>query len=316
MPKLLITGDVDLSAFVSTGLSITHIKKPTSRQDILAELSTTDFYVIGGPEYCSGEFLRVAEHLKAIVVLGTGTSSFVDVFEAQRRGIIVFNTPGQNAESVAEFALATLIHRASRFHLSYQSMCSGDWYQTPHKSLADIKVGCVGMGNINQCLVKMLRSFSQQKVLYYATKRKPELDKALNLQFTSLNRLFQQCDAIVVSVTGSSDTNKLIDWKVLSKAKPNLDLLHFSAPHVICPNGLKKALENKVIRSAYMDGYYGEWVENPGANNDPYGLLSLPPSEFIATTHIAAQTHQAISAVSKKAALLLNIYLQENTECQ
>ena len=316
MPKLLITGDVDLSHFGSLGLSIIHLKNPTNRLEILSELSTVDFYVIGGPEYCCEEFLNIGKNLKAIVVLGTGTSSFLDVAEAQRRGIKVFNTPGRNVESVAEFALATLIHRASRFHLSCEKMYLGEWYQTPHKSLADLKIGCIGMGNINQCLVKMIRPFNQHKVMYYATKKKPVLDKTLNLNFASLKKIFQKCDAVIVSVTGNSDTNKIIDWEILRKANPELDLIHFSAPHVICPIGLKKALDNKKIRSAFMDGFYEEWIENPGIKGDQHGLLSLPASKFTATTHIAAQTHRAISALSKNASLVLRKYLQEKDKCR
>ncbi|SFU97119.1 hypothetical protein [Xenorhabdus koppenhoeferi] len=43
-----------------------------------------------------------------------------------------------------------------------------------------------------------------------------------------------------------------------------------------------------------IDGYYREWQENRGQNEDPEGLLNLPRERFWATSHLAAQTNCAI----------------------
>lgn len=67
------------------------------------------------------------------------------------------------------------------------------------------------------------------------------------------------------------------------------------------PQALRLALEGGDLAFAYMDGYYREWVANRGTSDDPEGLLTLGPQKFVATSHVAALTHQALGAILRHA---------------
>ncbi|KID57895.1 hypothetical protein JF50_03870 [Pseudoalteromonas luteoviolacea] len=301
MKKLLVTGDVDITQLTQLDCQICHLKEPKDEQQIIDALVDSHYYIIGGPEHCSAQFLSAAQVLELVVVLGTGTSSFIDLKAASESGVKVMNTPKLNAQTVAQFAFATMIMRNTRFHFSWQKMQAGTWFQTPYKELAGSKIGLIGLGNINRSLLTLIRTVSDQPVYYHARSPKEVLHDTHRLEFLALPELMSTCDLVVVSVTFNETTESLIDENVLANANQELDLLCFSSPHVICPTALRNALTTKTIRSAYMDGYYQEWLDTPGVANDQYGLLSLEPSVFMATTHIAAQSREAIQALLAKA---------------
>lgn len=301
MKKILITGNAPVHLLQNPKYDLCHIKKPESEKQIIKELHDSYYYIIGGPEYCSKDYIFNAKNLELIIVLGTGTSSFVDLNAAEKRNITVMNTPGINANTVANFALGSILMRTTRIHHSWKHMLEGGWYQKPYKEISEINIGFVGMGNINKSLVKILRNFNKKPMFYFSSSIKKTLHDKYLLFYCDLIYLFKKCDLVVISITYNSSSHHLINHKILLNANPELDLICFSSPYVISPSDLSKALAENKIRSAYMDGYYNEWLKNKGSENDEYELLNLEPEKFMATTHIAAQTKNAINALFRKA---------------
>src|ERR1044072_7340278 len=127
MRKVLVTGDFDIpiDAFPQS-FQLTHLRYPHHPQQIIDVLAEADDYILGGPEYLSASMIDAAVLLKNLVVMGTGTSSFVDVDYATQRGIRVFNTPNLNVSAVVEFTLAMMTVCAARVFESVLGVKQGD----------------------------------------------------------------------------------------------------------------------------------------------------------------------------------------------
>jgi glyoxylate reductase len=309
--KILLTGDFDLPAGYPSE-RIVHLRVPRDDRDIINHLRGVTHYIVGGPEYVHDAIMDAAPDLRHIVVMGTGTNSFVDVPAATARGIAVDNTPGINIEAVAEYALGmTICHLANSFH-SRADLLAGGWYQKPHKTLMESKIGIIGMGNIGSQLARRLHAISAGGIAYFSRTRKPEAEQAYGLTYMDVPELLQKCDAVVMCVTYTPSTHELINADALRHARPDLVLLNFSNPLTIHPSGLKDALQNGQIRFAFFDGYYNEWIRNKGMAQDSYGLLALGPDKFVATSHIAAQTHDVIARILTEAFRKTGLWDRQN----
>lgn len=298
--KILVTGNFSISP-EHMSERVIHIREPRNEQDIIDNLSGVQHYVIGGPEYANDHILSRAHDLKHVVVMGTQTSSFLDVDSALSRGISIENTPGMNANAVAEFALGMLVVHLADSFLSHQNLLDGGWQQRPHKTLSEVKLGIVGMGNIGTRLARKVRSISQAQLCYFSRTRKADIEQECGVEFMRLERLAKECDALVVCVTYKPETHKLINTEILKLAKDGLILLNFCHPTVVDPVALKDALDSGRVKFSYLDGYYSEWTNNEGVRSDKYGLLALGPGKFVATEHIAAQSDAVNAAILEQA---------------
>lgn len=147
--NILITGDFDLPIY-NESFNVIQLRIPNDDADIIKHLKGMEHYIVGGPEYVNSNILSQAQQLKHIVVMGTGTNSFVDLNAAKTKNIKVENTPSINSNAVAEFALGAIItNLASSFH-SKDELLNGRWYQKSHDTLSDITIGIIGLGNIGK----------------------------------------------------------------------------------------------------------------------------------------------------------------------
>lgn len=299
--RILITGDFDIPPAYNSS-RLVHLRTPVSNNDIINHLAQVQHYIVGGPEYVNEEIISAAHHLKHIVVMGTGTNSFVDMAAAQRHGIQVNNTPGINANAVAEFALGSVIFNLANSVHSRDGLLRGAWYQKPHKTLSEVSMGIIGLGDIGSRLASKIRAVSPEtQILYHSRTPKPEKEQAHRLEFRPLEMLVQESDIIVMCVTYSETTHQIINEKLLEKAKNGIMIFNFSKPETIAPKALSDALTSGKVSFAYYDGYYDEWIYNQGQDHDRHGLLKFGPDKFVATSHIAAQSDKTIEAIIHEA---------------
>jgi len=298
--KILVTGDFDIPPQLMSD-RVVHLRVPQNDQDIIKHLTGVGHYIIGGPEYLHDTIMASAPGLRHVVVMGTGTNSFVDMKAAQSHGIMVDNTPGINADAVAEFALSSVISNLANVYHSRDDLLAGGWYQKPHKTLSEAKIGIVGLGDIGSRLAKKIKAISSAEVSYFSRSRKLDIETAIGLHFNSLPGLMTKSDAVILCVTYTPETHHLLNNGTLSLARDGQILLNFSNPKVVDPTALKQGLIAQRPRRAFFDGYYNEWTSNQGLTSDPYGLLELGADKFVATSHIAAQAESVIVAILTEA---------------
>ncbi|GGB11282.1 glyoxylate/hydroxypyruvate reductase B [Brucella endophytica] len=308
---LLVTGcclsEAQVTRYGASYSRIIELPQPTSPEAIFDAGRMATDYILGGPEYIDAVALERMPALERLVLLGTGVASFVDQSAAAARGLTVMNTPHMNVESVAEFALAMLIVNASNAIGSADQVRAGvGWPQGPWKTLREQKIGIFGLGHIGRALLQRLHALGVENVLYASRHRHTEMEREYGLIYVAHTELFQNCDSVSIHVSYNPVTHHIINRAILIAANRDLSILCFANPRVIDPDAARDALVLGQIRRLYIDGYYREWQANRGQVDDPEGLLALPGDRFWATSHLAAQTHNAIGRQLEQALELLS----------
>jgi gluconate 2-dehydrogenase len=303
MRRVLVTGDFDVdNAVFPSGIEIIHIRCPVDEEQIIDALSDVHDYILGGPEYLSARIIDCAPGLKNVVVMGTGTASFMDVEYATKKGIRISNTPHMNVQAVTEFTLAMMTVCQAKVLESIEGVKEGSrWIQTPRPSISGLSIGIVGMGAIGTEMAHQLHLRGCSSIKYWSRTRKPQLESSLNLIYGSLIEIVGTVDVLSIHLAGGAETHSLIDERILEKANPNLMIFNMSSPRIICPVALKNHLVSHPEACCIIDGYYHEWVDNKGQSDDRYGLLSLPSKNLVVTSHLAAQEQGAINNIFAKA---------------
>ncbi|WP_191622610.1 NAD(P)-dependent oxidoreductase [Pseudomonas sp. Tul1A2] len=303
MRKVLITGDFDVppDAFPQD-FELIHIRRPRDLQQIIEVLPDVEDYILGGPEYLSATVIDAARDLENLVVMGTGTSSFVDVAYASERGIRIFNTPHLNVGAVVEFTLAMITVCTARVFESIAGVKQGgQWLQTPRPALSSLKIGIVGLGAIGKALARQLKQRGCEQVCYWSRSRDLPLEASLELEYKSLESLVSEVDVVCIHMTYSEQTHSLFDSGLLNRLRPDATIFNLSNPKIICPVALRTFLVTHPDAFCLIDGYYHEWVENRGEAEDPFGLLSLPARNLAVTSHLAAQEQQVVAEIFAQA---------------
>ena len=169
---------------------VCHLPNPLSLEEIAGYLPGTEGYILGGPEYLNRDFLKQAQDLRIVAVMGVGTPSFIDLEAATQLGLEVCNTPGANSSSVAEFAVSMIAAVTADIFQSASGVQSGEfWLQTPRKSLQDLHVGILGLGNIGARAARILRNGYETRVSYNSRRRKPDLEEELGIDYLDFTEL-------------------------------------------------------------------------------------------------------------------------------
>lgn len=232
--------------------------------------------------------------LKIISVHGTGID-MVDKTSAAELGIEVRNTPGLNAQSVAELSLALILNLLRKIKPADSQTCRG-LVTVPASSaflgyeLCNKTVGFIGSGNIAQKLAKITKSAFNTKNLCWNPHHSSEEIKKLGFtKINSLKELFGTCDIISIHVPLNPETQNLINKNILNHAKENLILINTARGKIISEGDLFEALKNNKIKAAACDVFDGDLP----AKNNP--LLEL--ENFIATPHIGGNTQECLDTV-------------------
>lgn len=299
MRSVLVTGDFDIpQGTFPPDIKLIHVRSPINEHPIREVLPLVQGYIVGGPEYVSSGLLSLATELKHIVVMGTGTASFVDIEAARQRGVRVTNTPGLNVKAVVEFTLAMMTVCAAGVFESIECVKEGiRWPQTVRPSLRNQRVGIIGMGNIGHEVAIALSAKGCRQLQYWSRERKHDVERLLGLTYSAVEEIVRTVDYLFVHLAGCDDTYGLIDNDMLSNSKPGLSIFNLSSPRIICADALRGHLLSKPNAFCFIDGYYNEWARNTGAQGDIYHLLTLPVKNLVVTSHLAAQQEDALRAI-------------------
>lgn len=225
--KILVTGDFAIGENVfPNDFELIHIRRPVDDQQILEVLPDVQDYILGGPEYLSARLIDRAVKLENLVVMGTGTASFVDIEYASKKGVRIANTPHMNVQPVVEFTLAMMTTCLAKVFESAERVKDGtQWIQTPRPSLTHLNIGFVGMGGIGSEMARQLYMRGCRNMSYWSRNKKVELESSFGLRFDSLCNMVASVDILCVFIESCDDTHHLINGAVLNKASPALKYL-------------------------------------------------------------------------------------------
>ena len=267
--------------------SVKQIPGALSQEQLIKEIKNVHLVGIRSKSKINAEVLKHAEKLQAIGCFCIGTNQ-VDLNEATKNGVTVFNAPYSNTRSVAELVIASSIMLIRRIPDKNRSAHEGIWLKESAGSheLRGKTLGIIGYGNIGS-QVSVLAEALGMKVIFYDTETKMPLGNAEDKK--SLKELMKAADIITLHVPDLPSTKNIINKTTLKYCKETAIILNYARGEVIDLEALKNALMNKELGGAAVDVY----PEEPQKNGDKFSTPLQGLSNVLLTPHIGGSTEEA-----------------------
>ena len=229
-----------------------------------------------------------------VIALHTSGSDNVDLEEATRRGVLVTNVKGVNAEQCAEFAMGLMLCVARNIRTGDRAIRAGLWASQTQTSL-DVygaTLGVVGLGQIAKAFIRRAQAFGVRTLVHTRT-QDAELAKELAIQYATLDDLLKLSDIVCLFASLTNETRRMIGARELGLMKRSAYLINVARGELIDQQALIAALRNGSIAGAGLDVFEGEPVfESP--------LFAL--DNVVLTPHQAGLTQGGKVAAAVRAA--------------
>jgi D-3-phosphoglycerate dehydrogenase len=263
--------------------------------------------------------LQVVKNLIGIARAGAGTNN-ININECSKHGVVVFNTPGANANAVKEMVICSLI-------LSKRDLVSGnknlDMLVTENKSDLEISaeiegmkkiyqgeevkgktLGVIGLGAIGSMVAEQSMSFGMKVNAF-----DPGLtvDTALRLpsslkRFDSMEEVLQNSDFVSLHLPLTEKTKGLVNESKLKLMKKNSVLINFSRGGIVDENSVIKFLDNQHLHKYVTDFPTKELLERINTKKD---VMIFP--------HLGASTKESEVNCAVMACSQLRDFILEGT---
>ncbi len=287
---LLLEGVHQNALDVLKGAGYTNIeyhKKALDGEELIEAIKDAHFVGIRSRTHLTKEILEHAPKLVAIGCFCIGTNQ-VDLAEAKRRGIPVFNAPFSNTRSVAELVLAEIILLMRQVPKANMEVHRGVWNKSAAgaNEVRGKKLGIIGYGHIGSQLSVIAEAVGMQ-VYFYDIENKLPLGNAQ--QVASLEELLSSCDAISLHVPENASTKNLMSSERIAQLKEDAILINAARGTVVDLDALAARLEANTLRGAAIDVFPVE----PASINDPFESPLRKFDNVILTPHIGGSTAEA-----------------------
>ena len=242
---------------------------PLSKPDLIAAVERADVLVPTVTDRIDAEVLEAAgPALKLIASFGTGIDH-VDLAAAQRRGIIVTNTPGVLTEDTADMTMALILAVSRRLAEGERLIRSGGWTGWGPTSMLGHRIwgkrlGIVGMGRIGMALARRAKGFGLS-VHYHNRRPVPEeVENALEAtHWESLDQMLAHMDIISVNCPHTPATYHLLSARRLRLLQPQAILVNTARGEIVDEEELLRLLETRAIAGAGLDVFEHEPAIDP-----------------------------------------------------
>ncbi|MFU2194601.1 3-phosphoglycerate dehydrogenase family protein [Streptococcus pluranimalium] len=238
-----------------------------------------DAYILRSQQLHDVDF---PDNLKAIARAGAGTNN-IPIDKATEAGIVVFNTPGANANAVKE-AVLTAILLSARDYLSANSWVNNlSGHDVPKQieagksqfagsEISGKTLGVIGLGAIGARIANDARRLGMNVLGYdpYVS-----IETAWNIsshvkRVNNLKDIFNQSDYITIHVPLTEDTKHTFDRAAFSQMKKNTVIINFARAELVDNQALFDALETGVVRRYVTDFGTQELLNKEGVTVFPH----------------------------------------------
>lgn len=273
---------------------------------------TDDFALVEDQNEANGIILRsydmhemdFSDDLLAIGRAGAGTNN-IPVDRCAQQGIVVFNSPGANANAVKELCLAGMIMAARNIPAGIAwaktlvgSEGVGKQIEKGKGQFAGTEIlgktlGVIGLGAIGRLVANACAGLGMTVIGYDAfltDKAKAELDPAVTV-VDDLNTLYPQCDYISIHVPANDSTKGMMNAVAFAQMKDGVKFMNFSRDKLMNDDDLLAALD-----SGKVSTYVTDFADDAILNADKPNIIVLP---HLGASSAEAEDNCAIMAVSQ-----------------
>lgn len=273
---------------------------------------TADYAVVEDVQEANGIILRsydmhemeLSENLLAVGRAGAGVNN-IPLDKCADQGIVVFNSPGANANAVKELCLAGMIMAARNIPAGIAwaktlvgSEGVGKQIEKGKGQFAGTEImgktlGVIGLGAIGRLVANACVGLGMNVIGYDAfltDKAKAELDPSVTI-VDNLADLYPQCDYISIHVPANDSTKGMMNAAAFAQMKDGVKFMNFSRDKLMNDDDLLAALESGKIST-----YVTDFADDAVLNADRPDIIVLP---HLGASSAEAEDNCAVMAVNE-----------------
>lgn len=231
------------------------------------------------------------DNLLAIARAGAGVNN-VPVEQCSKQGIVVFNTPGANANAVKELVIAALFMSSRRLGEAINELLKQerkDIAKTTEKikknfagpEIAGKTLGVIGLGAIGALVAEAAESLGM-KIVGYDPYARPEVIAKLADKIDKvdeLDEMLPKCDYLTIHIPAIESTFNFVKAELIAKMKKGVRILNFSRGELVNSSDLIAGLQSGQVERYITDFADEELIDQKNVVTFPHLGASTPEAE-------------------------------------
>jgi D-3-phosphoglycerate dehydrogenase / 2-oxoglutarate reductase len=239
------------------------------------------------------QLLAACPSLAAIVFLGTGAASYIDLAAAERQGIRVRAYGGYGDQSVAEHAIALMFAAARKLVEMDRAIRAGQWEPLNSIELAGRTLGVIGTGGIGRAMIRLGAGLGMRVIAW----NRSGVPEGLPCAAVELDELLGTADVVSLHLVLNEATRGFLDARRIGLIKPGAIFVNTARGAIVDEKALVEALEAGRIGHAGLDVF----SEEPLPKGHPLTRLA----NVTLSAHAAFATREASERLLRMALELL-----------
>ena len=216
----------------AAGYELALLEKYTQKSQLLEAVADADALIVRSDKV-DAEVIAAAKQLKIVVRAGAGFDN-LDLDACTKAGVVAMNTPGQNANSVAELVFGMLVMAVRNFYNG-----------TSGTELKGKKLGILAFGNVGRNVARIAKGFDMDIMAYDAFCPAEAIEAAGVTAAKSQDELFEQCDVVSLHIPATPETKKSINAALVGKMKKGGILVNTARKEVIDEESLLAMMQER-----------------------------------------------------------------------
>ncbi|MCB6203319.1 2-hydroxyacid dehydrogenase [Extibacter muris] len=291
---------IDLSKSVYKGTDISEYDG--TEEDVIEAAKDADYLVVDIAPV-SKKVMEAIPNLKGIAVTRGGAVN-INVEEATKKNIPVFNSPGRNLSAVAEFTVAAALAHLKNIPEANRRLKEGQWrsdyysFENVGKEMSEIQVGVIGFGNIGQQVARMFHALGS-KILVYDPFVPKKVIESKGYEYAEIDEICRKCNVITLHARVTEENVHMIGKKQIDAMTKETLLINTARAPLVDMDALYEALEAGRIGGAALDVFDDEPLKK---DSRYYKLDNLTMTPHIGGASLATIKRAVNMAISDLAA--------------
>lgn len=214
------------------GYELVLLEKYTEKQQLLDAVADVDAAIIRSDIF-DKDVLSASKQLKIVVRAGAGYDN-IDLEAATANGICAMNTPGQNANAVAELVFGLAVYAVRSFYNG-----------TSGTELLGKKLGIHAYGNVGRNVARIAKGFGMDVYAFDPFLTAEAIEKEGVKAVKSVEELYTTCQFVSLHIPATAETKNSINYDLLSKLPKKALLLNTARKEVINEAEIVKFMEDR-----------------------------------------------------------------------
>jgi len=220
------------NVIAEAGGEVSLLEKYTEKAQLLDAVKDADALIIRSDKV-DNEVFDAAKNLKIVVRAGAGFDN-IDLAAATAHNVIAENTPGQNANAVAELVFGLLVYTVRNFYNGKSGT-----------ELKGKRLGLLAFGNVGRNVARIAKGFGMEISAYDAYCPAEVIEKEGVKAVANQEELFKTCDIVSLHIPATPETKQSINYDLVGMMKKGGILLNTARKEVIDEAGLLRLLAER-----------------------------------------------------------------------